>query len=262
MSTYDAVAPVFDRHRALPEGVPRAIRTAVLAAIGAPARPRLIDIGAGTGRIGFAFAAAGDDYVGVDSSFGMLRAFLERPEIAGRLPLLVQSDGELLPFGDATFDAAMLIQIFGGLRGWRRVVAETRRVLRPTGALVLGRTAAPVDGVDARMKQRLASILEDMGVASDRTNVREDVQHWLDSSAKGSAGVVAAAWSAERTPRAFLERHRTGAGFSALPEAVKDEALRELGAFAAATFGSLDAVLREPHTFELKLYRFHQGTRR
>src|SRR5262249_45783034 len=161
MSTYDAVAPVVDRHRALPEGVPRAIRTAVLAAIGAPARPRLIDIGAGTGRIGFAFAAAGDDYVGVDSSFGMLRAFLERPEVAGGQPLLVQSDGGLLPFRDAIFDAAMLIQIFGGLRGWRRVVAEARRVLRPTGALVLGRTAAPVDGVDARMKQRLASILED-----------------------------------------------------------------------------------------------------
>ena len=41
-------------------------------------RPRLLDLGAGTGRIGWPFVAAGDDYVGVDLSLGMLREFVRR----------------------------------------------------------------------------------------------------------------------------------------------------------------------------------------
>src|SRR4051812_24780441 len=139
MSVYDLAAPSFERHRALPDGVPEAIRAAVLEAIGASS-PRLLDLGAGTGRIGIPFIAARDDYVGVDLSFGMLSEFkLRAGSSAGALPL-VQADGERLPFADASFDAIMLIQVFGGLRGWRRLLTEARRVLRGAGVLVLGRT--------------------------------------------------------------------------------------------------------------------------
>ena len=161
MSAYECGAE-FDLHRALPDGVAESIRAAVLAVAGDAPRPRLLDIGAGAGRIGWSFVAAGDDYVGVDLSFGMLRGFLQRaacggssPELAP--PRLVRADGRYLPFPDAAFDAVMMIQVFGGLSGWRRLVTEARRVLRPSGALVVGRTLAPEDGVDARMKQRWLS---------------------------------------------------------------------------------------------------------
>jgi demethylmenaquinone methyltransferase/2-methoxy-6-polyprenyl-1,4-benzoquinol methylase len=132
---YDAAAATFDRHRALPAQVPAAIRAAVLAATGIPS-PRLLDLGAGTGRIGRPFVAAGDAYVGIDLSFGMLGEFAGR---VAQPPPLAQADGERLPFGDATFDAILMVQVFGGMRGWRRVLAEARRVLRPRGALLIGR---------------------------------------------------------------------------------------------------------------------------
>jgi ubiquinone/menaquinone biosynthesis C-methylase UbiE len=256
VSAFDVTAPTFDRHRALPDGAAQAIRAAVLAAIG-KSSPRVLDLGAGTGRVGWPFVAAGDDYVGVDLSLGMLRAFIER---AGRerVPRLVQADGERLPFRDATFDAVMLIQVFGGMRGWRRVIAEARRVLRPAGALIIGRAAAPADGVDAQMKQRLAMVLDDMGVRRDRMNARDDALRFLEEAASATR-IDAARWDAERTPRGFLERHPTGARFSALPEPVKKEALRKLGAWAAATFGSLDAVFSEPHAFELQVFKFQEG---
>src|SRR5258705_13776305 len=83
-SPYDAAAPSFDRHRALPDGVPEAIRATTLAAIAASPRPRLLDLGAGTGRIGRSFVAAGDDYVGVDLSVGMLRKFASQITEGGR----------------------------------------------------------------------------------------------------------------------------------------------------------------------------------
>ena len=255
MSAYDAAAPTFERHRALPEGVPRAVRAAVLAALGMPS-PRLLDLGAGTGRIGRAFVAAGDDYVGIDLSGGMLRAFARG---AAQSPPLAQADGEHLPFGDASFDAVLMIHVFGGMHGWRRVLAEARRVLRPSGALVLGRTVAPADGIDARMKQRLADILDDLGTASGRANAREAAQDWLARAAHRSSRVVAARWETPRSARDFLDRHRDGARFSALPGAVKEEALRRLAEWAGATLGSLDAADVEQRAFELQIYTFPPG---
>jgi ubiquinone/menaquinone biosynthesis C-methylase UbiE len=251
---FDSVAPTFDRHRALPDGVPEAIRAAVLEAVDA-SPPRLLDLGAGTGRIGIPFVAAGDDYVGVDLSFGMLSEFKRRAVDSAGASRLVQADGEHLPFRDATFDAVMLIQVFGGMRGWRRLLVEARRVLRGAGVLVLGRAVAPSDGLDARMKQQLALLLDEIGAPADRTNTRQEAQGWLEQQARG-ARLVAATWTARRTPRGFIERHRTGARFSALPAPIKEEAMRRLAAWAATAFGSLDAASAEPHGFELQLFRF------
>jgi ubiquinone/menaquinone biosynthesis C-methylase UbiE len=254
MSAYDAGAPRFDRHRRLPDHVPPAIRDAILAAL--DRSPRLLDLGAGTGRIGRAFVAAGDDYVGVDLSLGMLREFAKH---GAQPPPLAQADGERLPFPDAAFDVVLMIQVFGGMRGWRRILGEARRVLRPSGALVLGRSVAPADGVDARMKLHLAQILADLGVEPKTTNTREEVERWLTSAAHSSTRITAATWRAERTARGFLDRHRDGARFSALPEPAKDEALRRLADWATETFGSLDAVASEPHTFELQIHQFPPG---
>jgi ubiquinone/menaquinone biosynthesis C-methylase UbiE len=254
MSVYDAAAPTFERHRALPDGVPEAIRAAVLEAVDASS-PRLLDLGAGTGRIGVPFIAARDDYVGIDLSFGMLSEFRRRAADSAHAPRLVQADGERLPFADASFDAIMLVQVFGGMRGWRRLLAEARRVLCGAGVLVLGRAVAPPDGLDARMKAQLALLLDEIGAPADRTNTRQDAQGWLDQEARGTR-LVAATWTARRTPRGFIERHRTGARFSALPAPVKDEAMRRLAAWAATAFGSLDAASVESYGFELQLFRF------
>src|SRR3954452_12864998 len=182
VSGYDALAPHFDRDRALPEGVAAAVRAAILGAVrGAPS---VLDLGAGTGRLGIPFVTAGDDYVGVDRSFAMLSEF-KRRAVAGSAgsPHLVQADGERLPLPDGRFDAVMLIQVFGGMRGWRRFMAEVQRVLRPAGAVIIGRTIAPEDGVDARMKRQLAALLDTMGVATPPANARADVENWLEPMA-------------------------------------------------------------------------------
>jgi len=256
MSSYDAAAPSFDRHRALPHGVAPAIRAAVHASVGEGRQPRLLDLGAGTGRIGWPFVATGDDYIGVDLSLGMLRAFMGRAECAGVPVRLAQADGQRLPFPDATFDAVLLIQVFGGMPGWRRLVTEARRVLRWSGALVIGRTVAPADGIDAQMKRHLAHLLKAMGVETDRRNVHDDVRQWLGAAARRVNSVIGASWKTQRTPGGFLVRHRTGARFAALPEPVKDEAMRRLGIWAGETFGSLDAVFSEQHLFELHTFKF------
>ncbi len=258
ISAFDRVAHNFDKYRRLPHGVPEAIRSAVFDATKiASSHPRLLDIGCGTGRIGWPFVVAGDDYVGVDLSAGMLGEFAHRAAAPdGGSPRLVMADGRQLPFADSVFDLVLLIHVFGGLGDWRRLGSEARRVLRLSGSLILGRIAPPADGIDARMKRQLASILETLRAEPDKTDTRSDVEGTLAAEAAASSRVIGATWTCERTPRGFIERHRNGARFSALPAPIKEDALRELASWAAATFGSLDASFTESHQFELQIFKF------
>jgi|SRR6516162_5226282 hypothetical protein len=95
---FDITAPTFERHRVLHDGVPEAIRRAILCS---GRNPR----GCWTSAPAAAasaqpFVAAGDDYVGVDLSFAMLCAFGQRGTAR-----LVQADGVRLRFADASFAA-------------------------------------------------------------------------------------------------------------------------------------------------------------
>ena len=121
---------------------------------------------------------------------------------------------------------------------------------------VIGRTVAPADGIDAQMKRHLAHLLKAMGVETDGRNVHDDVQLSLGMAARRVNSMIAASWKTQRTPRGFLVRHRTGARFAALPEPVKDEAMRQLGIWAEETFGSLGTVFSEQHLFELHTFKF------
>lgn len=253
ISNFDAVAPTFERYRGLPRGVPEAIRSAILHSTRKQPPARVLDLGAGTGRIGKAFVAADDFYVGVDTSLGMLQEFL----LTTRTPCLAQADGQRLPFCDGAFDVVMLMQVLGGAGNWRGLLSEARRVLRPGGAVVAGHRVAPAAGVDAQLKKRLAAILETMGVERHQgKQSRDQALAWLRSSAAVRLHLRAATWERNPTPREFLVRHRTGARFAALPDAVRDEALQKLSAWAEKTFGSFDAASREEHGFELDVFQF------
>ena len=253
MTAYDRMARDFDRRRPLPSGVPDAIRAAVLADL--PARPELLDIGCGAGRIGWPFAAAGDAYTAVDLSLGMLRAFAVRD--LPRAPCLAQADGVNLPFPGATFDGVLLVQVLSGVTGWRALLDEVLRVLTPLGVLFVGQSKAPDDGIDARMKQRMAEILAAMGEHPYQRHSKDDAFDWLARHAARTTGIVAQ-WRMDRTPRAFIERHGAGARFSALGEPARTAAMAQIADWARATFGSLDAPFAEIQTFELHVHRFHR----
>jgi ubiquinone/menaquinone biosynthesis C-methylase UbiE len=259
-SAYTTGAQDFERRRTLPAGVAAAIRAAVLADLDPTPRPLVLDLGAGTGRIGWPFVAAGDDYVGVDLSAAMLRAFAERRELtAAHVPLLIQADGESLPFADASFDAVLLMQVLNAAHDWRRLLLEAKRVLRPSGSLTVGRTVVPADGVDARMKRRLAEFLGALGVQPYAGQAVDDALTELRRAAWRERTVTVAAWRAERTPRHFLERHAAGARFSALPTPVRDAAMLQLRDWATTAFGALDAACAEPCHCELLIFRLQPG---
>jgi SAM-dependent methyltransferase len=199
---------------------------------------------------------AGDDYVAADLSLGMLREFMRQAHGHCGTPLLVQADGEQLPFRDGSFDAVMLVQIFGGMQGWRRVVGEARRVLRQSGVLLIGQWIIPPDGIDEQMKQRILGLFAEMSLSRELQSRRENVQRWLETTATQSTRIIAATWRVNRSPRDFLNRRSSGAQFSMLPAATQTAVLEKLSAWAVKSFGSLDAVFAEQHEFELRVFKF------
>ena len=258
MGEFDAVALRFDAHRELPPEVPRLVRDAMWQAMRLASGRLVLEIGAGTGRIGHAFLTAGDAYVGLDLSRGMLDRFVARAAASGsRAPQLVQGDGRVLPFATDTFDAVLLVQVLSDLRDWREVLGEARRVLRRDGGLALGRAVPPVDSVDRRMRDQLTSTLADLGtkVIPRGARVSEAVA-WLEPQAHQYAHVTAAAWDQARMPREFLARHPSGARFAALPAEVRATALARLETWTSANLGALDASFVEHWVFELDIFMF------
>ena len=250
---FDAVASNFERFRALPDGVPEAIRSALFAATHITSPARVLDLGAGTGRIGRIFITAGDHYVGADTSFAMLQEF----QATAKQGFLAQADGRQLPFRNGAFDLVLLMHVLSGTRDWQQIVKESRRVVRVGGAVVVGHTARSESGIDAQLKRELRSILEEIGIPWQRPREsRGEALAWLDSQASQRVHSQAASWTTRTNAQQFLERHRTGARFAALPAPVQERAISKLTEWAVKTFGSLNITFEEQHSFELDVFEF------
>jgi SAM-dependent methyltransferase len=97
-----------------------------------PGARRVLDLGAGTGKLTRGLAARGLDVTAVEPSAGM------REQFASVLPGVTVLDGqaERIPVGDVTVDAVLVAQAWHWVDG-PRAVPEVARVLAPGGCLGL-----------------------------------------------------------------------------------------------------------------------------
>jgi SAM-dependent methyltransferase len=106
---------------------------------GCPEDGDLLDVPCGFGRHAVPLARAGYRVTGVDRSRELLDE-ARRRAAGARWPKLAQADYRELPFGDASFDAALNLFSSIGYLGDaedERALREIGRVLRPGGRLVL-----------------------------------------------------------------------------------------------------------------------------
>jgi len=146
-----------------------AARRASLAGLPRDGSARVLINGVGSG-LDLPFLPPGHRYVGLD----LTRAMLARavPRGAGIEFAAVQGDSLALPFRDASFDSAVLHLILAIVPDAARALAETARVVRPAGQILIldkflrrGESAwvrRVVNPLAARMVTRLDVVFEDV----------------------------------------------------------------------------------------------------
>ena len=151
----------------------------------------------------------------------------------------------------------LLAHVLSVSQNWQELLAEARRVLDSDGFLILAQRVGPPNGVDAQLRDQLKTILASMSIEMPEAGkMKRDARTWLGIAANSQEHVVAATWKLDCSPRDFINRHSTGARFSALHRDLQQESMRRLSEWAIGKFGSLDAFFTEEYRFELDAFRF------
>jgi SAM-dependent methyltransferase len=126
---FDRAASSYDSHR---PGYPSAFVARVAREIGAERARRVLDLGAGTGKLTRELVALGCDVVAVEPLAAM------RAQLVAASPGVDALDGtaEAIPLPDDSVDAVTSAQAFHWF-DTRRALDEIARVLRPGGGLAL-----------------------------------------------------------------------------------------------------------------------------
>lgn len=177
--SFDWAASFYDATR----GLPPEVGDRVAARIEAAARPgaRFLEIGVGTGRIAFPLQRRGCWVAGIDLSAAMMAAYRDKAAAAGLpAPRLLRGDVTRLPLRDASVDVVLEVHVLHLVPGWRKAIAEIRRVLTPGGMVITGwgpglpyRTNSPRDILQrrARALTAAAALPEWVGVGDAREKV-------------------------------------------------------------------------------------------
>ena len=145
---FDAVAPRYDLlNRVLSAGIDRYWRSRAVRMLSDEQPRRVLDVATGTADLAIKIERTlhPRETIGIDLSTEMLdrgRAKIEQKGLSPRISLR-KADAADLPFADASFDAAF---VAFGVRNFEDLDAglgDIRRVLRPSGALVVLEFSSP-----------------------------------------------------------------------------------------------------------------------
>jgi ubiquinone/menaquinone biosynthesis C-methylase UbiE len=126
---YDEIASDYDRRYELHDYP--GIRAALFASIQSPERPRVLEVGCGTGRWLEVLQSAGCQVAGVDASTEMLRR--AATQVGGDLRV---GSAEALPWEDASFALVLYVNAFHHFARPQEALREAYRVLRQGGTLL------------------------------------------------------------------------------------------------------------------------------
>jgi SAM-dependent methyltransferase len=156
---FSANACVYDRRHGSVLAADLAQQLASSGALASGAR--VLDIGAGTGRVAIAFAAIGCETVALDPSVPMLNE-LRRKAPECRMQV-VAGEGARLPFAIGRFDGVICARVLYLMSDWRDVLREASRVLRSGGCLLHEWGNGQADEAWVQIREKARALFEAAG---------------------------------------------------------------------------------------------------
>lgn len=153
-------APVYDRRHGAVLAPDIAHHLASICDL--PREARMLDVGAGTGRVAIAFAALGYKTVALDPALAMLNE-LRRKAPDDQIQA-VAGEGARLPFANAQFDAVILARVLYLMPDWQTVLRGTYDVLKPGGCLFHEWGNGEADEAWVQIREKARTLFQDAGV--------------------------------------------------------------------------------------------------
>lgn len=253
--SFDRAANFYDQTRQLLEPIANYGIPTLVHAIGAGSR--VLEVGAGTGRISIPLLERGVDWMGCDLSMPMMKRFQEKYAS----PRIAQADATLLPLPAGHFDVVLTVHVMHLIPAWREALREFRRVLAPGGTYINVSTWASV-GASAgdNIREYWRGWLRQHGVDSENPGARDfkDVQEELRALGATISEIEAVRFPETYTLRAELDRFasRNYSYTWDIPDAIFEESIKELRSWVSAEYGDLDQEMHDEVRFVIHVAKF------
>lgn len=158
--SFREIAEKYNRINFIPLEAQKSVGESVRALVGEGAK--LLDVGAGAGRISIPIARSGVQVTALDIEPEMLRELTRQARALNLAIPTVQGDATRLPFDDASFDAVFTSNLLHLVADWKVALAEMKRVLKPGGLLIQGRDWVSPDTAYAKIRSQLRTIIGEL----------------------------------------------------------------------------------------------------
>jgi SAM-dependent methyltransferase len=209
---FDAWAGEYDRFR---PGYPEELFATIAERLKLPKQPRVVDLGAGTGRATLAMAELGWRVTAVEPGKAMLDVLLSRATNDGLIIATRQASAEATGLDPASADLVTAAQSFHWFDP-TRAMDEMARITRPSGGVALfwnvrDARRSPFLRDYAELLKRSTDSTDDPAIGRYESGGREETYHLLEnSSAFDSPELVELHHEVMMTPGEF-----TGMAFTA-----------------------------------------------
>lgn len=200
--SFDRAAAFYDATRALRPEVAGGLTDALEREVRAVGE-RVLEPGAGTGRIARPLAERGIRVTGVDIAPKMLEQFSTQMTTAHAPADLLMGDATRLPFRDASFTAVMACHLLHLVPEWRTAVAEMRRVLCPGGVILHHGEGESDRNRSPMMAAKIDELLAARGFSRRRRPEVEEIREGFRAEGGQVRTLIIAEWDDNGT----LERH-------------------------------------------------------
>jgi ubiquinone/menaquinone biosynthesis C-methylase UbiE len=257
--SFDPFAEVFDRTRA---SDPRALGRALdFLRDKLPPRPsgRILEVGAGTGRIALPLAGRGYRVVGVDLARKMLLHIPEHARGARALRVEpIQADATQLPLRSSSIEWAYWVHVLHLVEGWRQALDELLRVVGREGSLV---------AMDTGHGREVPALLERYrAIARSRGSLRERLgptdreilfRYLIDRGCEVRREPRRWRWVAQIPIEEALQDidHRAFAAVRFTSLSVHREIMRDLREWSSAHLGGPGTIIRVPNEIRMAFVR-------